>query len=276
MPKILTPEQIRNFEHDGYLAPLPVVAPAEMRALRGKLEAFEREHADAVGKLEQNPHLLFRWLDGLIRSPRLLDALADLLGPNLYCLVTAFRRKEPGAGTYAAWHQDAYYLKYDPFFVTCLIAFTEQTAENGCLRVIPGSHAWDLLPHEDTDDRRNILTRSQRITVDFDASKAVPVELKAGQAMVFRDRVVHGSPANASTERRIAYLIDVVPAHAKRIGSRDTGTLLLGSDSHGNFETLPRPKDDYGPDAHRLHLYACRMRDRESYKGSQRTPPALG
>jgi hypothetical protein len=275
MGKFLSQEAIRRFEDEGYVAPIPVVSPEEMRGLRRRLEAFERDHPQALGKLEQNPHLLFRWLDGLIRSPTLLDALEDLLGPDLFCLVTAFRRKEPGAGTYAGWHQDAYYLKYDPFFVTCLVAFTEQTAENGCLRVIPGSHRWELLPHEETDDDKSLLTRSQRITAEIDTAKAAPVELAAGQAMVFRDRLVHGSPPNRSRERRVAFLMDVVPARAKRIGSRDAGTLLRGRDTHGHFDVLPRPKDDFGPDALSLHRLACETRDRESYKGSRRTPPAL-
>ena len=275
MPKYFTQTQIDAFQERGYSDPIRFMSPAEMRTFRDLMEAFERDHPEEQGKLVQNPHLLFRWLDGLVRHPVLLDGLEDLVGPDILCTVSAFRRKNPGEGTYAGWHQDAFYLRYDPYFLTCFVAFTDQTVENGCLYVIPGSHRGPILPHEETEDDRSLLTRSQRITAPIDVAKAVPLEIKAGEAFCFSHMTVHSSPANNSKDRRISLLLDILPGNARRKGSRDTATLLRGTDRYGNFEILPTPKDDFGPDARRLHRHACEIRDRESYKGSARRPPAL-
>lgn len=275
MPKYFTNAQLASFKERGYSDPIRFMPPEEMRTYRDRVEAFEREHPEDDGKLVQNPHLLFRWLDGLVRNPVLLDGLEDLVGPDVLCTVSAFRRKEPGEGSYAGWHQDAYYLRYDPYFLTCFVAFTEQTEKNGCLYVIPGSHKGPMLPHEETDDGLSVLTRSQRITAPLDLAKAVPVELEPGQAFCFDHKIVHGSPTNNSDDRRISLLLDILPGHAKREGPRDTATLLRGQYRHDNFEILPKPKDDFGPDARRLHQHACEVRTRESYKGSAKRPPAL-
>ncbi len=124
MPKKLTLDQLNQYETKGYCAPIQVMTPGEMRSYRERLEAFERAHPDSVGKLFQGPHLLFPWLNDIIRRQGLVDAIADVLGPNLFCISTGFRIKEPGSAKFVGWHQDAYYLKYKPTWMIALIAFT--------------------------------------------------------------------------------------------------------------------------------------------------------
>jgi hypothetical protein len=273
--KVLTERHFQSLKERGWTDSFRIMPAAEMKPYREKLEAFERAHPADAGKLEQNPHLLFRWLDGLVRHPRFLDAAEDLVGPNILCPGTGFRRKDPGRGTYAGWHQDAAYLHYDPQFNVAIVAVTDSTVENGCVHLIPGSHRGPILAHEDTDDRKNFLTRSQRIEDQIDVSGAVPMELEAGEAFIIDERVIHGSPPNNGRDRRILFLIDLIPTHAKRKGSRDAATLLRGRDDHGHCTLLPVPEDDFGPDAKRLHRLATETRNRDMFQGTDRVANAL-
>lgn len=275
MPKVLTEAQVKQFHELGYVGPFTVMPPEEMAGFRARVEQFERQHPDQVGKLYQGPHHLFTWLYDLVAHPRLAAAASDILGATVLCPATAFRIKEPGAGSYVDWHQDAYYVKYEPIWMTSLVCFTDQTLLHGCLHVIPGSHGWGVLRHEETADEKNMLTRRQRIVAPFDESLAVPVEARAGEVTFFHHKMVHGSPPNRSKERRINYLIDVVPANAKREGRRESAILLCGTDAFDNFDHEPRPGDDFGPLALKRHREVLENRNEKSYAGSKYVSPAL-
>lgn len=267
--------QVKQFHERGYVGPVTVMPPEEMAGLLARLERFERQHPDQVGKLYQGPHHLFTWLYDAVLHPRFAAAASDLLGAAVLCPTTAFRIKEPGAGTYIGWHQDAFYVTYKPIWMTCLLHFTEQTVENGCVHVIPGSNAWGVLAHEESEDPKNILTRRQRIVEPIDESLAIPIAAKAGQVTIFHHRTVHGSHPNRSSERRINFLIDVVPANARRAGRRESAILLCGSDTFRHFDHEPRPEDDFGPAALKRHREVLENRNEKSYAGSRYVSPAL-
>lgn len=276
MPKLLSPADIARYEKEGYLGPIRVVPEADMARYRERLEAFERAHPEAVGKLFQGPHLLFPWANDLIRESRLLDALEDLYGPDLLCISTGFRIKEPGSPKFVGWHQDAYYLTYRPAWLIALIAFTECTVENGCLEVVPGSHRGPLLRHEDTHDPDSILTQGQRITDPFDEARAVPIALEPGQALLFDSMMIHGSKPNRATSRRITCFADFCPTRTRRVGKWASATLVRGTDACGHFELEPRPEDEFGPRAIALHRRLIQERNKGSYVDPDRLSPALG
>ena len=218
---------------------------------------------------------MFPWLNDVIRSEGLLDAVEDLLGPDLFCLSTGFRIKEPGTRDFVGWHQDQFYLHYEPFWVITVIAFTECTEENGCPKVVPRSHKGPILDHEDTDDPDSMLTQGQRISEPFDGASAVPIELKPGEALIFAPKMIHGSAPNRSTKRRITGVMDYCPAHAQRQGRWASATLVRGVDAYGHFEHEPRPADDFGPDARALHQRLISERNRISFVAAERGSPAL-
>ena len=86
MPKALSGAQIAAYERDGYLFPVPVMSAGEARAYRDRLEAYEAATGAPIqGNLRHKVHLLFTWANDLIRHPRILDAVEDLIGPDILC-----------------------------------------------------------------------------------------------------------------------------------------------------------------------------------------------
>jgi len=95
------------------------------------------------------------------------------------------------------------------------LALSECGSRQGCLRGIPGSHKWGILPHEETDDPRSILARGQYITQPFDESAAVDFELRPGEMAMFHNSLVHGSAGNFGPDRRFLLLVEMLATWAK-------------------------------------------------------------
>ena len=94
--KVLSVEQTRDFDRLGYHFPLRAFSPAQIAAYRSKLESFEQAHGGTLsGQLRNKPHLLFTWADEIIRHPAILDAVEDVLGPDLLAWSSSFFTKDP-------------------------------------------------------------------------------------------------------------------------------------------------------------------------------------
>ena len=127
-------------------APVPALSTAEAGALRARLEAFEAGAGALAGKLRHKSHLLFTWLNDLIRHARILDAVEDLIGPDILCWGSSFFIKERAQPGYVSWHQDSHLL--GPGATRHrhrLGGVVRQHAANGAMRVIPGSHLRDQI-----------------------------------------------------------------------------------------------------------------------------------
>ena len=105
--KTLTEAAVRQYRDLGYCAPVPVLSGAEADGLRRMLETFETSGRGMQGAVRHKPHLLFTWLNDLIRHPRILDAVEDIIGPDILCWGTSFFIKEPRNPGYVSWHQDS-------------------------------------------------------------------------------------------------------------------------------------------------------------------------
>ena len=274
MPKYLSDETIRQFDEEGYAGPIRILPEPEMRAYRNRLESFEREHPDSAHKAFQSAHLLLPWLNELIYHPNFLNSMEDLLGPNLLCPTSGFRIKEPGDQAHAAWHQDAYYLRFEPVWTTCILAFSAGTSDMGCIEVVPGSHRWGILDHAETEDTNSLLLRHQHIVNDFDESRARPIALNPGELVVIHQRIIHGSKANRSKERRIYYLIDIMPSHSRRPGHREIAMQVRGYDPYGHFQIIARPEGAFGPESLAFHRSVVERRNLKTFEGSAKTSPA--
>ena len=87
------------------------------------------------------PHLLFPWVDEIVHAPEVLDAVEDLIGPDIRLFHLTVWPKDAGSGAYVSWHQDATYFALEPAcHVTAWVALTDAPVEAGCMEVVPGSH----------------------------------------------------------------------------------------------------------------------------------------
>jgi len=208
MPKRLSTRQVRQFHELGFVSGIQVLAPERCIKVRHRIEAFEAERPDAVPwAFDIKANLLFDWVYDLGADQATLDAVEDLIGPNIYNTDTVFRIKEPGSGTNYGWHQDAARIDVEPCFVIAYLAITPSTPANGGLRVVPGTHRsvhpFDVVVNSDGQSNRRVAR-----TLDVDEDLALDLTLAPGQVTLFSARLVHGSLANLSRERRIAILTD--------------------------------------------------------------------
>jgi non-heme Fe2+,alpha-ketoglutarate-dependent halogenase len=253
--KKLSPEAVASYQAHGYFAPIPVLTTAEALYARQKLEAHEQVHGQLKGPLRHKSHLLFTWLDDIIRHPKILDAVEDVLGPNLLVWGSSFFNKEARDPGYVSWHQDSTYWGLDPAdVVTAWVALSESTAENGAMRVMPDTHLMDQVKHRDTFAAGNLLSRGQEIEVEVDDSKAVMLQLQPGEMSLHHVRIIHGSDPNPSDKRRIGFAIRYLPTYVKQVvGAHDSATLVRGVDEFHNFQPEQRPDADFSPAARAFH-----------------------
>ena len=140
MGKALTDRQVAEFGRTGVLSPLPGIGAGAAAALRRQLEGLEQAEGGRLSKkTNHKPHLLLRSLADLIRDPRILDPVEDLLGPDLFCWATSFFIKNPQDQARVTWHQDStYWGLSSPDVVTAWVAFSP-SSEADWAAPMPGS-----------------------------------------------------------------------------------------------------------------------------------------
>lgn len=249
MGKCLSAAQIARYHRDGFLAPVDVISAAEAERYRRALEAAEERWPSALsGARRNNAHLTFTFLDELVHHSRILDAVEDLIGPDILAYGSVLFIKEPGSPGFVSWHQDATYMGLEPHEgVTAWLALTPSTRENGCMSMLPGSHEGALRRHVDTYGEANILTRGQTIE-GVDEAAAVDLVLKPGEASFHHLRTIHASQPNLSDDRRIGFAIQsYIQPEARQTKGRSFAQVARGTDGYGHFELAPRPVSDMGP-----------------------------
>ena len=151
MGRVLSDAQIRRYEDDGFVFPVPALTADEARAARDEIEAFEAATGKTLDYPEKSKsYLLFDWADRLVRHPRLLDAVEDLIGPDILVYHSTMWIKDPMTPQYILWHQDGTYFYLDPpLHVTAWVALSDAPLEAGPMHVIPGSHKRGQFRHRD-------------------------------------------------------------------------------------------------------------------------------
>ena len=275
-PKVLTRAQVEAFARNGYHFPLRALSAEEAKVYRAKLEGAEAHLGTSLMKTgyRNKPHLVFTWADELIRHPRILDAMEDILGPNLLVWSSSLFMKDARDPSYISWHQDSTYWGLShPDVVTAWVALSVSHMANGCMRVDPGSHLLEQLPHKDTFAPGNLLTRGQEVQVEVDESRVVNIELEPGEFSLHHVRIVHGSEPNTADYRRLGFAVRYVPTYLKQIaGPRDSAMLVRGVDNYHHFDYEPRPKADLDPDAVREHKRITDAANAILYRGTDKVP----
>ena len=259
MAKKLTPDQIAAYERDGFICPVDSFSPEQARGWRARLEAFERAEGQKMTRGHNfKPHLLFPWVDEIVHAPQVLDAVEDLIGPDIRLFHLTVWPKDAHSGAYVSWHQDATYFALDPVcHVTAWVALTDASIEAGCMEVVPGSHRLGQLRHADMQDPENLLSRGQTLAVDVDRSKTAFMPVKAGQFSLHHTHLVHNSRPNRSNDRRIGLGISYIPTYARCTSPRRVSAMLVrGTDTYNHFDDERRPLFEAGPDERAFHAQA--------------------
>ena len=272
MGKKLSEEQIASYHRDGFLSPVDVLSPDEVKRFRTLLEEAEAKWPEATaGASRNNAHCNFTFLDEIVHHPVLLDAVEDLVGPDIMACATVLFIKEAHDPGFVSWHQDGKYMGLEPNEgVTAWVALSEASEVSGCMEMIPGSHVEGMKDHNDTFGEQNILTRGQEVE-DIDPSTAVTTPLKPGQVSFHHQRVVHGSQPNRSDDRRIGFAIQsYLPPNVQQTKGTTFAQLARGEDRFGHFETAPRPKVDMDPDDVALRDHMNKLWSDILYHGAEK------
>jgi non-heme Fe2+,alpha-ketoglutarate-dependent halogenase len=259
MSKKLTDAEVARYERDGFVFPVAAFGPEEARGYLDRLESFERDEGRQFGKGHNfKPHLLFTWVDEIVHHPAVLDAVEDLIGPDIRLFHLSVWPKSAHDPAFVSWHQDATYFGLEPASqVTAWIALTDAPVESGCMEVVPGSHRSGQLHHAETDSSHNLLSRGQTVTAELDARDTVFMPVKVGQMSLHHTHLVHRSGPNRTGHRRIGLGISYIPTQVRcRCRTRLSAMLVRGTDRYGNFDDEARPRVDYGPAERAFHAEA--------------------
>ncbi len=273
MPRYLTQNQIDRYQRDGFVAPVDVISPEQAADIRGQLEEAERRWPEVLaGPGRNNPHLCFSFFDELAHHARILDAVEDLIGSDILVCGTVLFAKNPGDDAFVSFHQDVTYMGLEPHDgVSAWLALTPSNRDNGCMRMIPGSHRGPLRPHRDTRTADNILTRGQTID-EADAGNAVDIELQAGQMSLHSLKTIHDSKPNRSDDRRIGFTIQsFIPPHVRQSRGQMHVQLARGSDTHNLHPHVARVDVSMSESARANHSRINAQWAEILYKGTQRS-----
>ena len=246
----LTAQQIEHYDAHGWIAPVEVMTPGEAAALNKAFAQAERtypEHLHAENR--NNAHLAFPFFHDVVTDSRIVDAVEQLIGPDICLWSTVLFVKPPSSSGFVSWHQDAFYMGLEPAnFVTAWLALTPSTVASGCVSVVPGTHR-SLMSHTDTFGEDNILTRGQEVS-DVDASSVVHLELAPGQMSLHHPWLVHGSQPNRTESPRIGLAMQsYLGADVRPLRGEHHVTAIRGRAPHDSFVTAPRPSEPGEPHA---------------------------
>lgn len=237
------PVDAAQFDTDGYLTGIPIHDSAKSSCVREAFAGFEKSEGKEQCQIGlHGRHIDTRFVWELASDPRILDCIEVLMGPDIMVLSTHFFCKYPGSGTkFVAWHQDVTYWGLEPpYALTAWYAVDDSDVENGCMRVIPGSHVQGVMHHGKSSREGNLLSINQEIDVEVDEDHVVDLELKTGQISIHHGHLIHGSNPNQSDRRRCGLTIRYCPPSVKPVKSNSIDTpwsavLARGEDRWNHF-----------------------------------------
>ena len=219
---MLNSAEIEQYHRDGYVTP-------DFRMDETPLDGIREAHARLI-----NRHPEFNdycsallaydtWFLTVAREPAILDMVEQVIGSDFALWNSSFFAKPARIGTRTPWHQDGEYWPIKPL-ATCTvwIALDASTKENGCLRVIPGSHRSKQLARHNHSDAPNIALNLELDKNAFDESKAVDIELQPGEVSLHDVYLYHGSEPNLSDHPRRGMTLRYMPTSSVYCHDDDT------------------------------------------------------
>jgi ectoine hydroxylase-related dioxygenase (phytanoyl-CoA dioxygenase family) len=208
---MLTEADLAHYAENGFVIP-------DFRLPMETIEAIRRDHDRLIAKhpefVDYCPTVLAYDLTFLnyARVPEIADMVEQILGPDFALWNSSFFAKPAFKGRKTPWHQDGEYWPIRPV-ATCTvwIAVDEATTENGCLRVIRGSHKARRLFRHATNEAKNLTLNQELVPEEYDERDAVDLVLQCGQISLHDVFLVHGSEANTSPKPRRGMTLRFMP-----------------------------------------------------------------
>ena len=257
MGKYLEGDQIRHYHDKGFLSPINVLTRDEIQTCNSEIEAFEKASGQPIDfPYKSRCHQIFSWADALVHHPKILDAVEDVIGPDILCYHATLWIKPPQSNSFVRWHQDGTYFFLEPaVHVTAWVALTIADDDAGCMQVIPGSHKNEFLEHNDDSNPDNLIPRGQGLAINVNTEHAVSMPLQAGQMSLHHTKLFHASFNNKRDTRRIGFGISYIPTSTKDIGKTKAHALLVrGKDNYNNFLPEKRLVKPHTTEQYEYHL----------------------
>ncbi len=219
--RTLAPGQVEHFNRQGFVSPLRVLEPGAADALRRYIDELVARVVEAPDRRNAysiiSYHLVCAGLYDLALTPRILDCVEDLLGPDFVFWGSHLFCKLPGNPMAVPLHQDATYWPLTPTrSVSVWLAIDDADEENAAVRFAPGSHRLGALPHaEHPLDGTRVLNREV-----VEPERFAPLftnRLRAGEASIHSDLLLHGSAANRSERRRAGITLRYAAAEVRPV-----------------------------------------------------------
>ncbi len=208
---LLTADQISRYHRDGYVIPDFRMPDATLDAIRTRHAALlqrEPRFRDYCPTLIDFDHGFLDYCD----NAEILDMTSQLIGSDIALWNASFFAKPAAGGKRTPWHQDGEYWPIRPLATcTAWLALDDSTPENGCLRVIRGSHAARALRAHNTVEGDDVTLNQELDAAEFDETEAVDIVLKAGQISLHDVYLLHGSEPNTSPRPRRGMTMRFMP-----------------------------------------------------------------
>jgi non-heme Fe2+,alpha-ketoglutarate-dependent halogenase len=240
--KVLTPNQVDSYHRDGLLFPLPALSAAEVEYFRGRHDDLDQHLGGRPTAVEKGDrHLNIKWICDLATHPAVLNAVEDIIGPDILIHSSTIFTKYAHDEKFVSWHQDSHYWGLsEPRLVSAWIALTDSTVDNGCLRVLPGTHT-RAFAHLEEPHQANILTRGHTVSDTVDVDQAIDIVLRAGQMSFHHANLIHGSNPNTSSDPRIGVAVRYVATAVKQTKSHIPVILARGQDDYHHYQLQEPP-----------------------------------
>ncbi len=240
-----------QFEQNGFVGPIQIMSREDALALRDIVMGVEQDLHLMNSDYRCKSNVLFPFVDKISRHPKLIEALTELIGPNIHCWDTLFWIKKPRDGKDVSFHQDATYWNFDNkhLAVTAWFAFDDVTEAHGSIEYIQGSHRVFQRKHKDVKTNTNLLMRGQ--TVDEDLPKErIKTVVPAGSVLLHSPYIIHGSGPNTASTARVAMGMILASTQCKPILeiSPESTVMVAGIDEYGYMQHDPAPSGDWTTD----------------------------
>jgi len=246
-PSVLTIDEIDTFNREGYLKGFKIYSDDEISNIR---QEFDGIIETVLARGDHNysiisAHLKSRMVYDIVKDPRIVEYISDLLGEDVVCWGAHFFCKLPGDGKIVAWHQDASFWPLSPSrTVTAWLAIDDADTENACMRFVATSHHDGHLTYQKSSEgENNVLNQTVEEVSRYGTS--VDVELKAGEISLHSDLLLHGSELNRSDRRRCGLTLRYCAAAVRAdLDWNKEGVIVKGTDPTGHWADLPKPAVD--------------------------------